>query len=134
MARVRCFPYTPEFTPVLGAVDRPILPALYLIGPQGRLPTQPYVDMGADFSVFPAEFARIIGLDPEAGRPLPVSGLYGGGSGHLQTVQAELLNRALDLPVIFVPERGIPAVLGRAGVLDHFTVEYRRDRFCLRLR
>ena len=71
MARVRCFPYTPEFTPVLGAVDRPILPALYLIGPQGRLPTQPYVDMGADFSVFPAEFARIIGLDPEAGRPLP---------------------------------------------------------------
>lgn len=76
MARARCFPYTPEFVSVLGAVDRPVLPELYLVGSQGRrLRTQPYVDMGADFSVYPASFARLLGLRLEAGRALPIGGL-----------------------------------------------------------
>lgn len=135
MARVQCFPYTPEFTVGIGAIDRPILPELYLIGPQKqRLRTQPYIDMGADFSVYPASFARMLGLQLEAGKPLPISGLYGSGSGYLHTVQAELLRHIFKLPVIFVKEEQAPAVLGRAGVLDHFWVEYRRDRFCIRRR
>jgi len=135
MARARCFPYTPEFTAGLGAVDRPILPELYLIGPQGqRLRTQPYVDMGADFSVYPASFDQLLGLDLKSGKPLPISGLYGSGSGYLHVVHAELLGHAFELPVIFVSEERVPVVLGRAGVLEHFLVEYRRDRFCLRRR
>jgi hypothetical protein len=133
MARTRCFPYTLEFTAGLGAVDRPILPELYLIGQHGqRLRTQPYVDMGADFSVYPASFARLLGLQLEAGKPLPISGLYGSGSGYLHVVQAELLGHIFGLPVIFVREEQVPAVLGRASVLEHFWVEYRRDRFCIR--
>lgn len=135
MARARCFPYTPEFVAGLGAVDRPILPELYLLGPQGhRLRTQPYIDMGADFSVYPASVAQLLGLDLKIGKLLPVSGLYGSGSGYLHTVRAELLGQAFELPIIFVSQESVPTVLGRAGVLERFEVEYRRDRFCLRRR
>lgn len=135
MPRIRCFPYTPEFVVAIGAIDRPVLPDFYLIGLRGqRIHAQPYVDMGADFSVYPASFARLLGLQLEAGRGLPVSGLYGSGVGYLHTVRAMLLDHEFELPVIFVPEERVPTVLGRAGVLEHFTVEYRRDRFCIRRR
>ncbi|GEM_PF-2988495 len=133
MAYTRCFPYTPEFVTGLGAVDRPILPELVLIGPTGRrMRTQPYVDMGADFSVFPGGIARLLEAPWESGRELPISGLYGGGVGRLLPVRAVLLEKEFDLPALFVPEERVPLVLGRAGVLRHFRVEYRSDRFCIR--
>jgi len=133
MAYTRCFPYTPEFVSGFGAVDRPILPELILVGPAGRrMRTQPYVDMGADFSVYPMGVARLLGIPLEEGRECPISGLYGSGMGRLLSVPALLLGKEFELPVIFVPEERIPMVLGRAGVLRHFRVEYRRDRFCIR--
>jgi hypothetical protein len=90
--------------------------------------------MGADFSVYPASFARLLEIPSGAGRECPVSGLYGSGIGRLHSVRAVLLGKEFDLPIIFIPEERVPMVLGRAGVLDRFTIEYRRDRFCIHRR
>ncbi len=128
-----CFPCAPEIIKGFGYIDRPKAEVL-LIGPQGRsVKTRPYVDMGADHSLYPESIGRLLGVEVPQGKLIHLKGLTGQAIvAYLHTIKAQLAGAAdsFDLPVAFALSEAVPQLLGRMGLLDAYEVLYRPNEVC----
>lgn len=128
-----CFPYVPEIIKGFGYIDRPKAEIL-LIGPQGRsVKTRPYVDMGADHSLYPESIGKLLEVEVPQGKLIHLKGLTGQAIlAYLHTIRAQLAGAtdSFDLPVAFVLSEAVPHLLGRMGILDAYEVLYRPNEVC----
>ena len=101
----------------------PIIPLRVLTTPDRYLDTYALVDSGAQLCLFPAEYARYLGLDPAHGIAIPVHGIGGATlSALFQPVTLEVGGWGYQAPVGFA-ESGVPVpLLGQIGFFDHARV------------
>lgn len=114
-------------------VFRPIIPVFFKIPNQERkLGYEALVDSGADYNIFPAQVAEIMGLDVKSGK-LDVYGGVGGGKYEAYIHKVEILIGGWEYEVEcafsydFAPWGY--GILGQKGFFDLFSVkfDYRKE-------
>lgn len=86
------------------------------------------VDSGATISAFPKSDAKVLGIQPESGIPLSVSGISGEAvNGWKHKIVAYLADKKIQLPVVFLDNELVPRVLGREGIFDDFTIVFEQE-------
>jgi len=87
------------------------------------------IDSGASVSVLPKTDAPLFGIELKAGTPAAVAGV---GTDHLRgwqhTVKAQLTQKMVKVPVIFLDTDHAPRILGRQDVFARYTIIFEEKR------
>jgi len=88
-----------------------------------KLPFFFLLDTGADVTSLPASAAMSLGVDLASCPQEPMEG-YEGTSVlvYRSTITIFLNNKTYTIPCVFTPIEHVPILLGRAGILDKFTL------------
>lgn len=87
------------------------------------------VDSGATISALPKGDAEVLGIQPESGIPLLISGISGEViKGWRHKIPIYLGNEKIRLPAIFLDNESAPRVLGRAGMFNCFTIVFEEEK------
>ena len=102
----------------------PIIP-LKLLGREGWIDFEAYVDSGASYSIFNADRAEILGIRPRRGKTIHLTVGDGGLlEVHLHTLAVKLAGKEFRAEIGFSPQLGVGFnLLGRKSFFDRF-------RFC----
>ena len=123
------FPFPTAQTP-FGPVPEPTI-NLPLKLVDGYVGVRFFIDTGADVSVLPESVAPYCRVDLEAARAITVTGIEGEGVRvRLGEIVVRIGGQDVNLPCAFSPVENTPALLGRAGLFDRFSVLFdaRGDR------
>lgn len=119
---IHTIPYTPQ-----DGVMRPKIVVRLNYG--GRyFDTQAVVDSGADISVFPLLFARLLGVDLSNCSLAPVKGAFGSAEAYLCAVDLTVYGKFFQAPAFFVDDLSCPVLLGRQGVFDKMQLGFNEAR------
>ncbi|MBI2007282.1 MAG: retroviral-like aspartic protease [Candidatus Blackburnbacteria bacterium] len=116
-------------------VLRPIIPVI-LVYDNKMVGYEALIDSGADYNVFDAGIAEILGIQISSGYKRQIAGIGGQKiKGYIHAVILKIADKKYKTRVIFSKE--IPphsfGVLGNQGFFDHFrvTFDYRRKEIVL---
>lgn len=91
--------------------------------PRGPIPFLFLFDTGADVTSLPASAATKLGIDLDACPQEPMSGYEGTTIFvYRSSITIYLNQRNVTVPCVFHPNEEVPILLGRAGILDRFTI------------
>lgn len=81
------------------------------------------LDTGADVTSLPVSAAKSLGIDLATCPTEPIEG-YDGKSVlvYRSSIKIFLNNKRFTIPCVFTPIETVPILLGRAGILDKFTL------------
>lgn len=89
----------------------------------GYLSVRFFVDTGADVSMLPRSFAEYCGVDLAEAPPLTVTGIEGRGiDAWVGSITVRISDDEITIPCLFTTNENTPAVLGRAGVLERYSI------------
>lgn len=123
------FSYRKEYSPVLGEVLRPVANVEVKAVRGYWFPALMYVDSGADITLVPSDFGRLLGMDLDknrsalrgvTGAPMKVS---------LQSAKLRIGASVQQAKVAVALRNDVPYLLGRDGVFKAFKItfeEYKR--------
>lgn len=106
---------------------RPIVPVALYRGSSGPIDTTALVDSGADYAIFDAAFARLLGIeDLTQGIEQPLTGIAGQRVvGYRHTVGLKVgLSRPFRSSIVFVEDLKLHNLLGRRYVFDRMLVGF----------
>lgn len=90
------------------------------------------VDTGATVSVAPAGLATALGLGPSLGSPVSLSGVGGGLSAVVYTLDIQVGNQVFpNIPVAVAQTDQVPFLLGRAGFWPEASLGFDNSRAAL---
>lgn len=137
MART-CFPHRLERSKLVpgGTLSRPAA-EIQVRGHSGQwVKFAPYVDSGADLTLFPWEAGDLLGLDPAAGEAREVTGI--GGTKlevRIHTLRVRLADLEFDARIgLAVADGWVPYLPGRMDVFDRFDVSFEEGKVCFAAR
>jgi hypothetical protein len=95
----------------------------------GHAPTRRFeaiVDSGSPSCLFHADIGEAHGLDIEAGRAGPLSGVVGGSKGNVYYHQVKLVVPGGMISIFggFSRNLSVAAILGRHGFFEHYTITF----------
>ncbi len=101
-----------------------------LFGPNGSVVVNSLIDSGADYCLFNAQYAPLIGIDLNT---CTKGGTYGvGGKVIIPTYRTEIEIQAKDLkkirvPVDFIESDSVNGLLGQVGFFDLHKIKFERN-------
>lgn len=116
------FPYEHKTSGTFGSIPT-VSFWLHIISPIGPIPFYFLFDTGADVTSLPASAAEKLGIDLDHCPKEPMSG-YEGTEVFVYRSQITLQfnKQTYQVPCVFHPNEDVPLLLGRAGILDRFTI------------
>lgn len=136
MARV-CFPYRLEKSKLVpeGTLPRPVAEVEVLARSGQWLKFAPYVDSGADITLFPGQAGDPLGLDVTAGEEREVTGVGGAKlKVYIHTLRMRLAGVEFEARIGFALAEDLPYLLGRLDVFDRFYVTFGGGQICFEAR
>lgn len=127
------FPYREESSRAFSRIARPVIEvSLRQRQQSGKwVKVFPYADSGADFSLFPKGICKLLGLQLKAGQRSQIQGVGGKAAAvYLHTVEIRIGETSFKARVGFSASEGVPYLLGRLDVLDHFDIRFEKDKVC----
>ena len=116
------FPYDDKFSLEFGNIQT-IKIALPVESPEGMLPFAFLFDTGADVTSLPASAAEKLGIDLDRCPEKPMSGFEGTTiMVYKSEIKIKFGERMVRVPCVFNPNSDVPILLGRAGILDRFSI------------
>jgi len=122
------FSYRKEFSSVLGDILRPVA-NVELKSDRGHwFPASMYVDSGADMTLIPSDFGRLLGMNLSknrvalagvTGTPLKVS---------LQSTDIKIGASIHEAKVAVALRNNVPYLLGRQGVFSAFKITFEEHK------
>ena len=116
------FSYRREFSHVLGEILRPVA-SVQVRAVRGHwFPTLMYIDSGADMTLVPSDFGKLLGMDLSknkaslagvTGAPLRVS---------LQSAEVMIGNTLENATIAVATRNNVPYLLGREGLFKAFKI------------
>lgn len=96
---------------------------LDVCSPKGNLPFLFLFDTGADVTSLPASAGKELGIDIDKCPQVPMGGYEGTTIFvYKSEIKISFNNRLLVVPCVFHPNEEVSILLGRAGILDKFTI------------
>lgn len=87
------------------------------------------VDSGAAVSALPKSDASFLGVVPEGGNSLVISGVGGEDiNGWQHRLPIQLGKETLEIPVVFLDYQFAPRVLGRDGIFENFILVFEEKK------
>jgi predicted aspartyl protease len=130
--REYCFPYREELSEDFGRIKRPVVEVLLRDQTGQWIKVFPYVDSGADFSLFPKGVCKLLNLKLDAGQRKLIQGVSGKPAViYLHRVEMRIGEINFSARVGFAVSERMPYLLGRLDVLEHFDIRFEEDRVCL---
>lgn len=116
------YPYGIEVTSDFGKIPL-IKIALPVYSPLGFINFTFLFDTGADVSSLPASAAGKLGIDLDKCHQAPMSGYEGTKIFvYKSEIKISFNNKPFIIPCVFHPNEEVSILLGRAGILDRFTI------------
>lgn len=123
----KSFPAAPlEPFPNRQFVHRPVVDILLMHGNKS-IKYEVIIDSGADFCIFHAEMAHILGIPVDHEKRMIFHGTGGvPQTAYFHQIQIEIGGRAMDLYCGFSPDmKSLPyGILGQTGFFDQFKIEF----------
>ena len=83
-----------------------------------------YIDSGADITLIPADFGKLLGMDLGKNRSA-LAGVTGGQMGvSLQSTKIRIGGRAQEVRVAVALRNNVPYLLGREGIFKAFKITF----------
>lgn len=96
---------------------------LDVIAPKKLVPFFFLFDTGADVSSLPVKAAKELGIDLNKCPEEQMSGIEGTSiTVFCSKIKILFNNKSFIIPCVFNPNKEVPLLLGRAGILDKFTI------------
>ncbi|MBM4041024.1 MAG: hypothetical protein FJ290_21195 [Planctomycetes bacterium] len=128
------FPFIPFHSPRFGALRKPLIPVT-VCGPKGAATAKFLLDSGADISILPRSFGRLIGLSAQGA---PTEQVRGVGSGpvryHLCSVRVRIRHIEVPLRLGWCEIEDVPLLLGRLDLFDRLDIEFKQHSNAIVLR
>jgi len=116
------FPFASKSTVSFGTIPTLSL-WLSLETPIGLIPFYFLFDTGADVSSLPTSSAEKLGIDLDTCPKEPMSGFEGTTIFvYRSQIRIHLIKNSFAVPCVFNPNEDVPILLGRAGIIDRFTI------------
>lgn len=108
----------------LGPNDFAPIITLKILGKEGWIDFEAYIDSGASFSIFHIDRAEILGIDYKKGRPIYLTVGDGGLLEiYLHKLKVELANKRFTAEIGFSKQLGVGFnLLGRRSFFDYFRI------------
>lgn len=123
----KSFPATPlEPFPNRQFIHRPVIDILLMFGDKS-IEYEALIDSGADFCIFHAEMANILGIGVDQGKRMTFHGTGGTPqTAYFHQIQIKIGGRPMDLYCGFSYDmQSLPyGLLGQTGFFDKFKVEF----------
>ncbi len=118
------FSYRREFSPVLGEILRPVA-NVELRAVRGHwFPASMYVDSGADMTLIPSDFGKLLGMDLSKNRSA-LAGVTGAPMKvSLQSTETRIGASVQQAKVAVALRNDVPYLLGRDGVFKAFKITF----------
>ncbi len=122
------FSYRREFSPVLGEILRPVANVELRAARGHWFPASMYVDSGADMTLIPSDFGKLLGMDLSknksalagvTGAPMKVS---------LQATDMRIGASVQEAKVAVALRNDVPYLLGRDGIFNAFQITFEEYR------
>ena len=122
------FAYRKEFSSVLGEIVRPVADVELKSARGHWFPASMYIDSGADLTLIPSDFGKLLGMDLTlnrsalagvTGAPLRVS---------LQTTQIRIGRSIHHAKIAVALRNDVPYLLGREGVFKAFRIIFEENK------
>lgn len=96
---------------------------LEIDSPKGSIPFLFLLDTGADVTSLPASAAKKLGIDLDNCPEEPMSGYEGTTMFvYRSEIRIAFNKKTISVPCVFNKNESVPILLGRAGILDRFTI------------
>lgn len=84
------------------------------------------VDSGSPTCLFHASIGRAIGMKLDSGKEGPLGGVIGGAMGRVyyHPIKRCLASHMISVTAGFAEGLSVSAILGRAGLFDHYTIKF----------
>ena len=116
------FPYESKLSFEFGNIST-IKLLLSVESSSGLIPFTFLLDTGADVSSLPASAALKLGIDLAKCPKIPMSGFEGSTvSVYKSRIKIRFNDKSIGVPCVFHPNDDVPILLGRAGILDRFSI------------
>jgi hypothetical protein len=120
------FPFRRIGKEYLGTIRRPY--ATVLVRGKGRrwISVEMVVDSGADYTLLPATYAELLGIDLAACVPMTTFGIGGSETVHLyKSLNVRLGDWRAEVPAGFLERDDVPALLGRLKFMEALEVAFK---------
>ena len=110
-----------------GKILRPVAD-VFVQTKQGQyIEFHPYIDSGADVTLLPLSFGKLIGLSTQNHKIHPLGGISGRISMIRTSVQFRIGAKQFLAPVAWAMTEDVPPLLGREGVFDNFHITFKQN-------
>ena len=118
------FSYRREFSPVLGEVLRPVANVELKAVRDHWFPASMYIDSGADMTLIPSDFGKLLGMDLSKNRSALVGVTGSPMKVSLQSTQIKIGGAVQEAKVAVASRNDVPYLLGRDGVFKAFKITF----------
>lgn len=89
----------------------------------------PYIDSGADVTLFPLSFGKLLGLEIDEDEIKELKGVGGDKiSVVFKTLSIRIGKYEFDIRVAWCLKEDVPALLGRKDIFDQFHIQFKQDK------
>ena len=118
------FSYRREFSQVLGEILRPVASVEFRADRGHWFPASMYIDSGADLTLIPSDFGKLLGMDLNKNRSA-LAGVTGAPMKvSLQSAQVRIGASIQEVKVAVALRNDVPYLLGREGVFKAFKITF----------
>ncbi|MCD4768189.1 MAG: aspartyl protease family protein [Methanosarcinales archaeon] len=123
------FNYRKEKSTITENIFRPIASVKFKSKENAWIKLRLYIDSGADITIIPLSFGRLLGLELKKEDIKQLTGV-GGTSIPVVITEVEIKINDIVFPIniAWALEEDIPPLLGRTGVFDKFTITFDQNK------
>lgn len=122
------FKYRKEEGTTDSIVYRPVADVEFKSKNNEWIELNPYIDSGADVTLFPLSFGRLLGLTIDGEEIKELKGVGGSTIAVVfKVIPIRIDEREFKVKVAWCLKEEVPALLGRKDIFDHFHVQFKQD-------
>lgn len=122
------FKYRKEEGTTDSIVYRPVADVEFKSKNNEWIELNPYIDSGADVTLFPLSFGRLLGLTIDGEEIKELKGVGGSTVAVVfKVIPIRIDEREFKVKVAWCLKEEVPALLGRKDIFDHFHVQFKQD-------
>ncbi len=119
------FNYRREKSAITGDILRPVASIEFRSKDGGWIELRPYIDSGADITLIPLTFGRLLGLELKKEEIKHLRGIGGVGVPVvIKEIDTRINGTEFSVRVAWALEEDLPPLLGRVDIFDRFTITF----------
>jgi len=122
------FHYKKENSFALGKIQRPVADVFLRTETNSWIEFNPYIDSGADITMIPLSFGKLIGFQVDESKIQQIGGISGSVPVIYKKAVVKIGKKILTVRIAWALIEDVPPLLGRTDVFDVFKVTFEQSK------